>query len=72
MANVANSKATGPTSPDAVSGGTTFTPKVKASVGSLGNFTNSSEEARRSIMGLRFPSTGFGTNVEAAMTRKPS
>lgn len=66
---------TGPVSKDVHSGGKTFTPKLKANVGSMKSLSNSSEEARRTIMGMKYSGasgTSFPTNVESAMTRKPS
>lgn len=65
---------TGPVSKDVHSGGQTFNPKLKANVGSMKSLSNSSEEARRTIMGMKYNNSGssFPTNVEAAMTRKPS
>lgn len=71
MANVANTKATGPVSKDAVSGGTTFSPRLRAPQGAMKSMNNSSEEARRTIMGLRVASTGFSGSVESAMTKAP-
>lgn len=69
MANVANSKHTGPSSKDAVSGGNKFPVKTKVGDAPRGAGTpmsNGSEEARRKIMGLRVKSEGFSTNVEGA------
>lgn len=65
---------TGPVSKDVHAGGSTFTPKLKANAGTMKNLGNNSEEARRSIMGLKYANSGtsFPTNIEAAMTRKPS
>lgn len=68
MANVANTKNTGPASKDAVSGGTKF--PVKETIGSIGGgwtLGTGSEEARRSIMGMRIKSDGFSTNVESGL-----
>lgn len=65
---------TGPISKDVHSGGQTFTPKLKANVGSMKGLSNSSEEARRTIMGMKYRGLGgtsFPTNVESVMTRKP-
>lgn len=64
---------TGPVSKDVHSGGQTFNPKLKANVGTLKGLTNSSEEARRTIMGMKYSNSGtsFPTNIESAMTRKP-
>lgn len=65
---------TGPVSKDVHSGGTTFNPKLKANAGTMKSLNNSSEEARRTIMGMKYSSTGttFPTNVESVMTRKPT
>lgn len=71
MANVANTKSTGPVSKDVVSGGTTFKPRLRVSQTPMKALTNSSEEARRTIMGLRVASTGFSGSVESAMTKAP-
>lgn len=64
---------TGPVSKDVHSGGGTFAPKLKASPDPMKGLNNSSEEARRAIMGLKYSNSGtsFPTNVESAMTRKP-
>lgn len=75
MANVANTKATGPVSKDVVSGGKTFTPKlsVPGSPNGLGGMANNGfEEARRKIMSLRAASSGLNSNVESVLTKKPS
>lgn len=63
----------GPTSKDTVQGGKTFTPKLTASVGAPRSLSNSSEEARRTIMGLRIGSTGsdMTSNVKSVLTRVP-
>lgn len=71
MANVAGTKATGPVSKNAVSGGKTFTPSPKFTDTNMPKLTNTSEEARRKIMGLRMQSTGFGTNIEGTLTKAP-
>lgn len=71
MANVANTKATGPASKDAVSGGKTFVPRFRAQTGPTKDMNNSSEAARKTIMGMRMTSTGFGTDVEGAFKRAP-
>lgn len=65
---------TGPVSDDVHSGGKTFTPKLKANAGTMKNLGNNSEDARRTIMGMRYASNGttFPSNVESAMKRKPS
>lgn len=66
---------TGPVSKGVHSGGQTFNPKLKANAGSMKSLSNSSEEARRTIMGMKYggaSGTSFPTNVQAAMTRKPS
>ncbi len=70
MANVANSKHTGPASKDAVSGGKTF-PKVgSAQKGSGGlDMGNTSDGAHRAIMGLRYNNSGgFGSVSESSFT----
>ncbi len=70
MANVANTKNTGPTSKDAVSGGTKLA--IKETVGSIGGMTTlgtSSEEAHRIIMGMRVQSTDFVSRDAAAALR---
>lgn len=51
--------------------GDTFQPKLKTSVGSMETLGNTSEQARRKIMGLRMQSTGFGTDVKGALTKAP-
>lgn len=62
MANVANTKNTGPTSKDAVSGGTKFPLKEKAgSIGGMPALGTSSEEAHRTIMGMRMQSTDYAS-----------
>lgn len=66
MANVAGSAATGPVSKDVVSGGKKFPLKKQAQTGGSYNLSNSSEDARRTIMGMRVQSTGFNSGVEAA------
>lgn len=65
---------TGPVSKDVHAGGGTFTPKLKANAGTMKGLTNNTEEARRTIMGMRYSNSGtsFPTNVESAMKRKPS
>lgn len=63
---------TGPVSKDVHAGGTTFTPKLKATQGTMKKLTTSSEEARRTIMGMRVASTGFGGDPAAALRRPPS
>lgn len=65
---------TGPVSKDVHTGGNTFTPKIKANAGAMKGLTSNTEEARRTIMGMRYSNSGtsFPTNVESAMTRKPS
>lgn len=72
MANVANTKATGPASKDTVSGGKTFTPRFKAQTGPTKEMSNDSEAARRTIMGMRIASTDFGNDPGAAFLKKPS
>lgn len=71
MANVANTKSTGPVSKDAVSGSNTFKPKLSVPQTAMKELTNRSEDARRTIMGLRIASTGFSGSVERAMTKAP-
>lgn len=62
----------GPTSKDTVQSGKTFTPKLTASFGSPKSLSNSSEEARRTIMGLRMASSSDMTsNVKGILTRVP-
>lgn len=66
---------TGPVSKDAHAGGTTFNPKLKANVGAMKSLGNTSDEAKRIIMGMRYTGnsgTSFPTNVESAMKRRPS
>ena len=65
---------TGPISKDVHSGGQTFTPKLKANAGTMKGLSNSSEEARRTIMSMKYANSGtsFPTNIESAMTRRPS
>lgn len=65
---------TGPVSNDVHAGGKTFTPKLKANAGTMKGLSNNSEEARRTIMGMKYANSGtsFPTNIESAMTRKPS
>ena len=67
MANVAGSAATGPVSKDAVSGGKKFPLKKQDSTGGSYSLSNSSEEARRTIMSMRVQSTGFNGGVESAI-----
>ena len=67
MANVANSKHTGPASKDTVSGGKQFPLGQKDSIGGGYTLGTSSDEAHRAIMGLRVKSEGFSTNVEAGL-----
>lgn len=62
---------TGPVSKDVHAGGTTFTPKLKAQQGSMKTLNNSSEEARRTIMGMRVASTSFGGDPATALQHKP-
>lgn len=62
MANVANTKHTGPASKDAVSGRTKLPLKEKVgSIGGMPALNNSSEEAQRTIMGMRFQSTDYAS-----------
>lgn len=62
MANVANTKNTGPASKDAVSGGTKFPIKDKqGSIGGMPALGTSSDEAQRTIMGMRMQSTDFAS-----------
>lgn len=65
---------TGPVSKDVHSGGQTLDNKVKASVSPMKSLGNNSEEARRTIMGLKYGNggTSFPTNIESAMKRKPN
>lgn len=62
---------TGPMAKGNHSGGETFQPKLKASVGSMPSLGNSSEQARSAIMKLRMASTGFGTNIKGTLTKAP-
>lgn len=62
---------TGPASKDSHAGGTTFQPKLKASVTGMPSMNNTSENVRSQIMKLRMPSTGFGTDIQGAMTKAP-
>lgn len=71
MADVANTKSTGPVSQGMISGGSTFNPKLKANLGGPKALNNSSEEARRTIMGMRVASTGLNGNVEGTLTHPP-
>lgn len=73
MANVAGSRATGPASPNTVSGGTKFPLKEKQ--GSVGGspkkMNNRSDEAQRAIMSLRYNNGGgFPKTTEQAFTGK--
>lgn len=72
MANVAGSRATGPASPNAVSGGTKFPLKEKqGSVGGpLKKMNNQSAEAQRAIMALRYNGGTFPKTTEQAFTGK--
>lgn len=65
---------TGPVSNDAHAGGQIFNPKLKVNAGTLKGLSNNSEEARRTIMSMKYSNSGssFPTNIESAMTRKPS
>ena len=63
---------TGPVSKDTHAGGKTFTPKLKATQGSMPAMNNHTfEEARRTIMGMRYSSTSFGGDPATALTHKP-
>lgn len=71
MANVANTKATGPAAKDAVSGGKKFPLKRGGSTprGNGFDMGNSSDGAHRTIMGMKFrPSGGFGSVSEKTFT----
>lgn len=59
MANVANTKNTGPASKDAVSGGKKFPLDKQGDIGGGYTLGTGSEEAHRTIMGMRIASTGF-------------
>lgn len=74
MANVANTKATGPVSKGAHSGGKTFTPKLTKRGGDLGNFTNGSSDAERKIKGLKYSSAPgkWGQDPSKVLNKKPS
>lgn len=70
MADVANTKHTGPASKNTVSGGKTF-PKVgSAQKGSSGfDLGNTSDGAHKAIMGLRYNNGGgFGSVSESSFT----
>lgn len=62
---------TGPVSDDVHAGGKTFTPRLKAIQGSQPPLNNSSEAARRTIMGMRYPSTSYGGDPANALRHKP-
>lgn len=62
---------TGPVSKDVHAGGTTFSPKLKAPQGAMKKLTTSSEEARRTIMGMRVASTNFGGDPANVLRHKP-
>ncbi len=72
MANVAGSRATGPASPNTVSGGKKFPLKEKqAGIGGRKKMNNQSGEAERAIKGLRFNNSGkFPKMSEQAITGK--
>lgn len=70
MANVANTKATGPASKDAVSGGSKFPLERQGDIGGGWTMGTSSEEARSKIMGMRVSSEGFSTNVEGGLRQR--
>lgn len=67
MANVAGTKATGPASKDAVSGGTQFPLDRQASVGGTITLGTSSDAAQRAIMGMRVSTSGLNSNVESSI-----
>lgn len=62
---------TGPVSKDVHAGGQTFNPKLKVPASSPKSLTNSSEEARRTIMSMRVASTSFGGDPANVLRRKP-
>lgn len=73
MANVANTKATGPASKDAVSGGKKFPVKESTGAAPRGNgfdMSNTSEGARAKIMGMRYNPDGQHTVTEKDFTGK--
>ena len=73
MANVANTKATGPASPNAISGGKKLpflTNEADMSGHSLAGLSTSSEEARRTIMSMRIQSTPYLTQSPEASRSK--
>lgn len=75
MANVANSKDTGPTSKNAVSGGTKLPIQEKfgSAIDNGWEMGNSSEEARKTIMGMRVQSTDFASrDAQATLKGKKS
>ena len=71
MANVANTKNTGPTSKEVVSGGKKFPLKQSGSGGGkMKSLSNTSGEAQRAIMGLKVNPGSWGKMNPAAMTGK--
>lgn len=72
MANVAGTRATGPASPNTVSGGKKFPLKEKqAGIGGRKKMNNQSNEAQRAIMALKFNNGGgFPKTTEQAFTGK--
>lgn len=65
MANVANTKSTGPTAKNMVSGGKKFPLKDREPLShKMKSLGNTSGEAHSAIMGLRMKSEGFGGRPE--------
>ena len=63
---------TGPASKGAHSGGKTFTPKVSHRPGGMGNFTNGTSDAERTIKGLKYNGDkSWGTPNSESLKRKP-
>ena len=69
---MANNTLTGPASKGTHSGGKTFTPKLSKKAEGFSSFSNSSEAARRSIMGLTYRSNDWGTTNSEVLKRKPT
>lgn len=73
MANVANTKATGPASKDAVSGGKKFPVNEQTGAAPRGNgfdMSNTSDGARAKIMALRYKPEGQRSVAESDFTGK--
>lgn len=67
MANVANSKATGPASKNTVSGGKTFPLDGKAGASSNGIGVASGNEVQRVIMGMRATLPEMSSDVQSGI-----